>query len=461
MENNENNVQNQEKKQKKGLPTPLVVIILIVVLIIGIVGGYLLSKNDNLFNKNETQSNNNNNNESQSQNNSNTDNSNKDDNEVVNVVSRENTSRQMIIEGKNKNNNTVWTYTTPIEHIPTEAINRGQKLIDTRKGKVYLCDWGRLYILDEQTGKVLAQNTEHNIGAAAVYIFDESDNLYTTSYLAALDKFDTNANLIKTTDSEIWDKGFCWPQSMTFNGNNLIIDYGEEGVITVDKDTFKIIDVKKSLSQTFIGQYNNDAHTEKYLLSINSIKVNEINFSFETINKGKIVDITAYLKEDGTVAEFNNTVASGKIIFNAEAIEIEFTSSTVDYIPNGNKIKLLRKIIPENKTFYNSDKTAELIINGYDKENSTISFTINVNKDNITGSYNGLAASYSSNVLGRKYCMYKYKDIESSDAYHTIEIYYISDNTINIIENYNKSEYPNASPDCPKGMFLSGTYVSK
>ena len=57
--------------------------------------------------------------------------------------------------------------------------------------------------------------------------------------------------------------------------------------------------------------------------------------------------------------------------------------------------------------------------------------------------------------------MYKYKDIESSDAYHTIEIYYISDNTINIIENYNKSEYPNASPDCPKGMFLSGTYVSK
>lgn len=73
MENNENNVQNQEKKQKKRLPIPLVVAMLIAVLIIGIGGGYLLSKNDNLFNKNDTQSNNNNNNESLSQNTSNTD----------------------------------------------------------------------------------------------------------------------------------------------------------------------------------------------------------------------------------------------------------------------------------------------------------------------------------------------------------------------------------------------------
>lgn len=77
MENNENNVQNQEKKQSKGLSAGLVVIMLITVLIIGIGGGYLLSKNDILFNKNETQSNNNNNNKSQSQNNSNTDNENK------------------------------------------------------------------------------------------------------------------------------------------------------------------------------------------------------------------------------------------------------------------------------------------------------------------------------------------------------------------------------------------------
>ena len=61
MENNENNVQNQEKKQKKGLSTPLVVVMLIAMLIIGIGGGYLLSNNDNLFNKNGAQSNNTNN----------------------------------------------------------------------------------------------------------------------------------------------------------------------------------------------------------------------------------------------------------------------------------------------------------------------------------------------------------------------------------------------------------------
>ena len=68
MENNENNVQNQEKKQSKGLSAGLVIIMLIAVLIIGIGGGYLLSKNDSLFNKNETKSNSNNSNITQSNN---------------------------------------------------------------------------------------------------------------------------------------------------------------------------------------------------------------------------------------------------------------------------------------------------------------------------------------------------------------------------------------------------------
>ena len=242
MENNENNVQNQEKKQSKGISAPLVVIMLIAVLIIGIGGGYLLSKNNQLFNKNENQTNNTNSN--------NTNDNNKNENKVISVVSVEDSSemvkRQMTIEGRDKDNNRVWSYTTLAENIPQEAINRGLKLIETRKGKVYLCDWGKLYILDEQTGKVLAQNTEHNIGAAAVYIFDENDNLYTTSYLAAVDKFDTNAKLLKTTDSKIWDKGFYWPKKMTLNGNNLIIDYGDEGSVTVNKETLEIIDAKNN-----------------------------------------------------------------------------------------------------------------------------------------------------------------------------------------------------------------------
>ena len=74
MENNENNVQNQEKKQSKGLSVGLVVIMLIAVLIIGIGGGYLLSKNDSLFSKNETKSNGNNSNTNQSDNNTSTQN---------------------------------------------------------------------------------------------------------------------------------------------------------------------------------------------------------------------------------------------------------------------------------------------------------------------------------------------------------------------------------------------------
>jgi len=79
--NNEKIMQNEVKKSKKGWSTSLVVIMLIVVLIIGIGGGYLLSKNDNLFNKNNTQLHNN---ESQNQNISNTDNgNNKDTFEII------------------------------------------------------------------------------------------------------------------------------------------------------------------------------------------------------------------------------------------------------------------------------------------------------------------------------------------------------------------------------------------
>ena len=289
MENNENNVQNQEKKQSKGLSVGLVIITLITVLIIGIGGGYLLSKNDSLFNKNETKSNNT------------TDNS-KNENKVISVVSVEDSSemvkRQMTIEGRDKDNNRVWSYTTLAENIPQEVINRGLKLIETRNGKVYLCDWGKLYILDEQTGKVLAQNTEHNMGAAAVYIFDENDNLYTTSYLAAVDKFDTNAKLLKTTDSKIWDKGFYWPKKMTLNGNNLVIDYGDEGSVTVNKETLEIIDAKNNTntqqnqttlnnnSSTTTSDYNT-AITEikKCLKDVNWLKEKEMSGGYEPYNE--------------------------------------------------------------------------------------------------------------------------------------------------------------------------------
>ena len=94
MENNENNVQNQEKKQSKGLSAGLVIIMLIAVLIIGIGGGYLLSKNDSLFSKNETKSNGNNSNTIQSDN---------------NISTQNNTSEQSKV-GKKIDESKPWVY---------------------------------------------------------------------------------------------------------------------------------------------------------------------------------------------------------------------------------------------------------------------------------------------------------------------------------------------------------------
>ena len=95
MENNENNVQNQEKKQSKGLSAGLVIIMLIAVLIIGIGGGYLLSKNDNIFNKPETNSSNTNN---ESNTNSSNNAENKNNTQKTNVDSKK--------EENNKNTST-------------------------------------------------------------------------------------------------------------------------------------------------------------------------------------------------------------------------------------------------------------------------------------------------------------------------------------------------------------------
>lgn len=99
MENNENNVQNQEKKQSKGLSVGLVIIMLIAVLIIGIGGGYLLSKNNSLFNKNEAKSNSNSNNTTQSNNNT----------SVENNTVEQNKTGKKIDESKS------WVYNMNIE----------------------------------------------------------------------------------------------------------------------------------------------------------------------------------------------------------------------------------------------------------------------------------------------------------------------------------------------------------
>lgn len=233
MENNEDyiqvvqNIQNQEKKKKKrGIPTSVFIIVLIIVALFCISIGILLGTNDELFKKTGTQSNS------------------SETVTVTNVVSSEKNGKQLLIEGKDKDGKTIWSYTTPSENIPMQVTNEGIKFIETRKGKVYLCDWGKLYILDEQTGEVVAKNTEENIGAARAYTFDDDDNLYTVSYLSALNKFDSNAKLIKST-FDVWNEGFAWPKSMSIDGNNLTIVF-EEGTATVKKDTLTITDTKKA-----------------------------------------------------------------------------------------------------------------------------------------------------------------------------------------------------------------------
>lgn len=320
MDNNEEikvnsaELNNNENKPKKNNSKTIILIIIamILVLAIAIGGGFLLANKNNNNNANTTET------QDYKQEQSKTSNNSKNENKVVNVVSVEDSNemvrRQMTIEGRDINNNTVWSYTTLAENIPQEVINRGLKFIETRKEKVYLCDWGKLYILDEQTGKVLAQNTEHNIGAAEVYIFDENDNLYTTSYSTAVDKFDTNAKLLKTTESKIWDEGFYWPKKMTLNGNNLIIDYGDEGKVTINKDTLEIVDVNKTElnnnSKNDNTNTTNSDYAQEYIKIIDKIEAEYPNSKYDLIyfNNDSIPDLVVdgpglnlYMYENGKV----------------------------------------------------------------------------------------------------------------------------------------------------------------
>ena len=173
-----------------------------------------------------------------------------DDKKVVNVVSSQKNQKQMLIEGKNENNNVVWTYTTPETNYPVERVNEGQRIIGQRNGKVYLCDWGKLYILDEQTGKVLNYNDKVGIGAATCWTIDEDENIYTISYLSALNVFDKNAKLIK----QVWDLQAIYNNtfiSLNVNGQkqlNLVYET-DENVVGIDSTkarytvTFDLIDL--------------------------------------------------------------------------------------------------------------------------------------------------------------------------------------------------------------------------
>ncbi len=60
---------------------------------------------------------------------------------------------------------------------------------------------------------------------------------------------------------------------MTLNGNNLVIDYGDEGSVTVNKETLEIIDAKNNtnIQQTQVTS-NNNTTTSNYDTAITEIK---------------------------------------------------------------------------------------------------------------------------------------------------------------------------------------------
>lgn len=217
-------------------------------------------------------------------------------------------SRQMVITGLNSSGEVVWKYTTLKENCPEQSINEGLKLIGTKNGKVYICDWGKLYILDEQNGNVIYSNTEINMGAAAVTAFDDNNNLYTASYLAPLCLFDTEGRIISLT-YDLWDNGASHANKITIEGDKLIIDCGDDGIETLNRYSLKMqnpkkekIIVKECIPSGWAGASNNKI-VLYYNGDVDYIGYNGTGETDDCINYRKLIATSAtdieYNKEDG------------------------------------------------------------------------------------------------------------------------------------------------------------------
>ena len=176
MENNENNIQSQETKKTNGISAPLVIIMLISVLIIGIGGGYLLSKNDNIFNQNKTQSNNTNNTEN---------NTTEIQSTKVSKIEHQECSRPnhdgtfyILITAYDEAKKEVWTYKTE-EGATAQYINL--VYIGENNGRVYLEECGSIVALNRENGKVVWKNNEYK-GYNPSVKFDSNGNVYIGSY---------------------------------------------------------------------------------------------------------------------------------------------------------------------------------------------------------------------------------------------------------------------------------------
>lgn len=333
MEDNQNNVQNEvnnveqkvseNKLQKsgKGKTIVLMIIVLLLVLAIGLGGGYLLSNknSENSTNNtiNSTTDNTTNITTNTTDNTTNTANTDISKNNVVGVIdeNKDNELRdQMTIAKKDENGNVIWRYTTLKSNIPVERSNSGLNLIGTNNGKVYLCDWGNLYILDEQTGKVLKSNVniDEKIGYATANAFDKDNNLYTVSYPMYLRKIDENGNFLCST-GELWDKGLIWPKSLKIENDTLIAEY-YEGTAKVALGDLSIKEISYNTNENQTSNSNNISYKKEYIKIIEKVQSEYPNTDIQCdliyFNNDDIPDlvigiqgywVSLYIYENGTV----------------------------------------------------------------------------------------------------------------------------------------------------------------
>lgn len=276
-ENNEKIVQNKvkeefdsnQKRNNNGKKIVLLIIALILVFAIGICVGIFFSTNDNKTINNSTITN--------TKDNTKTD----DVAKVIQVTADifDESQDYIKIYGKDSNGNVIWEYKTT-EEKTEQIINEGLHVLTTRNDKVYVNEWGKLYILDMQTGNELYHASDSdlpgyspNMGKNPKFIFDEDDNIYTFGYLTLLQKYDKNAKLKGALDIGLYHTNDI---TMKIEGDNLVITTIDNETIVVDLNQFTIINDTTSTPVQNQTNTNNEYDKDAYVKKINEIK-NEFN----------------------------------------------------------------------------------------------------------------------------------------------------------------------------------------
>lgn len=393
MENNENNIQNQEKKQSKGLSVGLVIIMLIAVLIIGIGGGYLLSKNDSLFSKNETKSNSNNSNTTQSDNNTSTENNTteqskaskkideskpwvydanygdgKEDKKISpehsnDIYSTMNKLKVPYINvnseyAKNLNSEIKKIYDNAYNEFGTETVNQGGNTV-TNVREIKYETYNKNNILSivltinsgVLNGGITHEYKTYNIDlgtlnkaslldvgkAAGFQSQDELDKAINASLLNAQKSKISSENAVRKDDLYYMDN--------TGILNMMVLSMSEMGLtnIKITNSATQTISNNNSTPvndvQKYLGQWYDEGLYED--LRINSIENNIINFDFGILRTVSYTGLTATYNPDTLTAEFNTNNTDegdywkgvyGNIKLRDNEIVLEITKSDCEII---------------------------------------------------------------------------------------------------------------------------------